>query len=99
MRSDCGSGDLSDWSDPFTFKTKETAPPANDTCFTAESVSIEGDIATAASATANPSTILGACFTTADAANQECFGGENPNDDVWFTFDAPDGVTFTITVQ
>ena len=99
VRSDCGGGDLSDWTAPFTFKTKETAPPANDTCFTAESVSIEGDIANAASATANPSTILGACFTTANAANQECFGGENPNDDVWFTFDAPDNTTFTITVE
>lgn len=90
VRTDCGMTDgTSSYIGPFTFTTKETAPPANDTCFNASSATIEGSTNTAGDATPVAGTILGACLTnTSDDLmdGQACFGGENSNDDVWYSF-------------
>jgi len=89
----CGADGTSVWDGPYTFTT-ESAPPANDDCGTAISVTQETEIVDASGATATPGTIAGA--TDSGLSAEECndFTG-NANDDVWYSFVA---LTSNVTI-
>lgn len=89
VRADCGGGDTSVWSGPFSFSTVA----GNDDCSDAEVIIQEIEIPTAASAAVTNATISGA---TDSSVAQTC--GGTPNDDVWFAFEArTDAVNITVT--
>ncbi|MBL7778091.1 MAG: fibronectin type III domain-containing protein, partial [Chitinophagales bacterium] len=86
VREDCGAGDVSSWSGPFTFSTL-AVPPANDDC--------SGAIAlTPCAAPVQAIGLSGA--TESLTAPFDC--GGNANDDVWYSFVA-NSATMYITVQ
>jgi len=91
VRADCGGGDKSAWTGPFTFDTSSS----NDDCSGAEVFTQEVEIATSASATAHNGTISGA--TNSGLAAEMCNGSAGTaNDDVWFEFEArTDAVNIT----
>lgn len=92
IRTDCGGGSTSAYVGPFSFTTLAGEPIANDLCSGAGIANQEGNIATAASATAVAGTIENA-VSTSDPS--DCFGGGNTNDDVWYRFTA---LTADITI-
>ncbi len=89
VRADCGGGDKSNWTGPFTFITGAS----NDECANAQVIVQEVEIATAAGATAHSGTIINASNSGIDG----CSPLSTANDDVWFTFEAvTPGVNITL---
>jgi flavin-binding protein dodecin len=103
LQTDCGPVDgLSTYFGPLAFTTTAVSSALNDICSGAFTATLETGIANEASAAAIAGTIENAIQTQ---DNSDCFGGGNPDDDVWFSFtalttsvnitvDVPQGVSF-----
>ena len=89
VRADCGGGDKSKWTGPFSFQTTDD----NDECATAK-VIVQDIETNVGSATVVNGSIIGA---TDSGIAENCGTGGVANDDVWFSFVArTDGVYITI---
>jgi hypothetical protein len=88
VRADCG-GDMSTWTGPYTFTTPGP-PPANDTCATAESVTV-GD------GTCGPS-VTGSNNGATDSGEPAPTCGNYSGGDIWYSFVVPTGKT-QVTVE
>ena len=85
LRSDCDVDGFSEYVGPEDFTTLAGPPPANDLCDGAFGATQETGIADAASANPVAGTVE---FGAATDDLSDCFGGGNPSDDVWFSFEA-----------
>lgn len=80
VRADCGAGDTSAWTGPYTFVTASPAP-ANDDCSGAEALTVNADYSCAV---VTSGTVAGATDSGQD--DVACYG--TPNNDVWYSFTA-----------
>lgn len=96
VRADCDVDGTSDWVGPYSFIP--LAPVSNDDCVDAAVIVQEADIVDANAATPHAFSIQGATDSGLPSNDASCgFGGGNPNDDVWFSFEAlTPNVTITV---
>jgi hypothetical protein len=88
VREDCGGGDVSNWSGPFSFTTL-ALPPANDDCSNAKPLTTCG----------SQDSMKALNGATQSIAAISCAGFTGTaNDDVWYSFIA-DATTMYITVK
>ena len=94
VRTDCDTDGFSDYSGPISFTTLSGPPPANDLCSGALVATQQTNIVNAASANSISSSVENASNTN---DTDDCFGGGDPSDDVWFSFVAlTTDVTITV---
>uniref|UniRef100_UPI0021D45C4B putative metal-binding motif-containing protein n=1 Tax=Aestuariivivens sediminicola TaxID=2913560 RepID=UPI0021D45C4B len=97
IRSDCGSGDYSNWLITPNITTLAVDPPANDLCDGAVLVVQETDRMDAASAIGFSGSVVGGAETNEEA--EICNGkSANARDDVWYSFVAQT-TEVTITLE
>ena len=84
LRTDCGVNGTSNWLGPFPFPTNANPPPTNDFCSGAISIIQETGKVNATQATPIVGTLIDTAGT--DIVAEECNGGANARDDVWFSF-------------
>lgn len=85
IQTDCGANGTSAWLGPLGFTTLNFTPVANDLCSGAVALSVEGNVADAASATYTAGSVANTANTNIAALPCNLFTGD-ALDDVWYSF-------------